>query len=682
MSQAETRGSALASNNFIRRLFLISVVMIVLGTAVQSFFALRIFESELDPAIEGKALAVGRVVAREVNRAVALDIPFGELRGMQEFLVAARADHPEISYIVVGDADGKPVYGSEAALDMAGRNGREFSVPLRLGEEASYGAVRIGIDERYVRGLLGDVAVDIVTVLLVTLLVTFEVLIILAALGIVLPIRAIESLMRDYEGGRFDRRSGMRGGNELARLGRRLDELGGRVATSYAALRADYDALYESLRNHPSWRAVEEAMRDVAGRFSLTRAEERKPLRIADFSHMRAPLVVFILSEELTRSFLPIFIRDFNDSLFGLSPGVVNSLPISFYMLMTAIATPFAGNIVDRIGARRIFLWGCIPGAVGMLGCAFAQGVLDLMLWRGLAAIGYAMSTIAAQAYLTNVAGTTRRVQAAAIYVGAVMLAAICGIAVGGIVAEQIGFRATFAVSGAVAALSALLAYLLLFDPPPDRNAPPVVRAKWRDYGVLLSRPLFGVLMLGVAVPAKIVLTGFLFYLVPLYLSSVGNSQSDIGRAMTAYFIVVAVGTKLVGQVADKYSDRRGFVLLGGLLSGLGPMLLLGYQGFLPVVLVAFAVGIGHALSTSPLVAMVTEVAARETPQVSTAAVLGIFRVLERVGSVLGPVMAAALATFYGYSVAMAGTGVAVLAGTLLFAVVFLLHRSGKGTPA
>ncbi len=678
MSDMTQNASGLTFNRFIRRLFLVSVLAVLLATVVQSVFSLRIYEAELGPAIEGKAQAIGRVVAREIGRAIALDIPFAELRGMEDFLVAARTGHPEISYVVVGDAVGAPLYGSAEGLRRAAQGEREVDVPLMAADGKAYGAVRVGINERHVRVLLGEVALDIATVLVVTLLVTFEVLVILAALGIVLPIRALENLMRDYESGRFDRRSGMAGGGELARLGSRLDALGHRVAAAYASLRAEYDTWHDGLRDHPARKAAGAALRDLAARFSLTAPQERKALRIADFAHIRAPLTVFILSEELSRSFLPIFIHDIGGPLFGLSAEIVNSLPLSFYMLVTAAFTPFAGNLVDKIGARRIFLLGCIPGVIGMLGTAFAQGVLDLLLWRGLAAIGYATSTIAAQGYLTRVASGDKRVQGMAIYVGAVMLAAICGTAVGGIVAEQIGFRATFLVSAAVAGLAALLAYLLLFDPPRDPSAARSVQPGLKDIFTLLARPLFGVLMLGVAVPAKVVLTGFLFYLTPLYLADIGNNQSDIGRAMTAYFIVMAVGTKLVAKIADKVGKRRRFILLGGLAAGLGPLLLLVDQGFLPALIAAAAVGLGHALSTSPLMVLVTEVAARETPQVGAATVLSVFRVLERVGSVFGPFLAAALAALYGYPTAMAGMGIVVLAGTALFAVVFAFYKPGK----
>ena len=684
MSRSTAPRGSLTSNLFIRRLFFVSVLAIVLATLVQSVIALRVYEAELGPAIEAKSSAIGRVVAREVDRAVALDIPFGELRGMEEFLAAARAGHPEISYIVVGDAAGQPRYGSAEGLRRAGESGvgPEVTVPLAA-DGKPYGVVRVGIDERHVRGLLGEVALDIGTVLIVTLLATFEVLVILAALGIVLPIRALESLMRDYESGRFDRRLGFEGDDELARLGRRLDELGGRVAAAYASLRADYDAMHDTLRHHVSWKAAEGALRDLVARFSLAAPAQRARLRIADFAHIRAPLVVFILSEELSRSFLPIFIHDIGGPLFGFSAEIVNSLPLSFYMLMTAAFTPFAGRLVDRLGARRIFLLGCVPGVIGMLGTAFAQGVLDLLLWRGLAAIGYATSTIAAQGYLTRISSSDKRVQGMAVYVGAVMLAAICGTAIGGIVADQIGFRATFLVSAGVAALAALLAFFLLFDPPRERGA---ATSDSPGFGVilrLLGRPLFGILMLGLAVPAKVVLTGFLFYLTPLYLAEIGNSQSDIGRAMTAYFIVMAIGTKLVAQIADRVGKRRRFILLGGLAAGFGPLLLLVDQGFLPALIAAAAVGLGHALSTSPLMVLVTEVAARETPEVGAATVLSVFRVLERVGSVVGPFLAAAVAALYGYPAAMAGMGIVVLAGTGLFAAAFAFYRaSAKGAAA
>src|SRR5690606_15791751 len=98
--------------------------------------------------------------------------------------------------------------------------------------------------------------------------------------------------------------------------------------------------------------------------------------------------------------------------------------------------------------------------------------------------------------------------------VAGIMLADICGPAVGGIVANHVGHEATFMLGGAMAALSVGLALLLMDPPRTDAPAPPrPTRAAF--VGLLGNWPLLGLLMFA-AVTADLILSGILYYVVTL----------------------------------------------------------------------------------------------------------------------------------------------------------------------
>ena len=59
------------------------------------------FEHILLPKILAKAVVVGGAVRDEVDRAVALGVPFGELAGMDDFLDDTLRENPEIAFITV-----------------------------------------------------------------------------------------------------------------------------------------------------------------------------------------------------------------------------------------------------------------------------------------------------------------------------------------------------------------------------------------------------------------------------------------------------------------------------------------------------------------------------------------------------------------------------------------------------
>src|SRR5690606_41652850 len=105
--------------------------------------------------------------------------------------------------------------------------------------------------------------------------------------------------------------------------------------------------------------------------------------------------------------------------------------------------------------------------------------------------------------------------------------------------------------------------------------------------------------------PAKVLLTGFLFYAVPLYLFELGATEAETGRTMMAYSIVIIAIGSWTAWLADLSGKKWQMVLAGGTVSGLA-MLLLGIGESHAVVLAAVAaLALGHAVSISPQIAPV-----------------------------------------------------------------------------
>ena len=83
----------------------------------------------------------------------------------------------------------------------------------------------------------------------------------------------------------------------------------------------------------------------------------------------------------------------------------------------------------------------------------------------------------------------------------------------------------------------------------------------------------FVVLTLFSALPTKLVLGGLFFYLVPLYLTDLGNAQSNVGRIMMVFGIACVVITPLAARRSDRLDRPRTLITLGGLVVGLGCLL-------------------------------------------------------------------------------------------------------------
>jgi len=390
---------------------------------------------------------------------------------------------------------------------------------------------------------------------------------------------------------------------------------------------------------------------------------------------MRAALFLFMLAEELSRSFLPLYARELCTPVPGLSETVMMGLPIGLFMALVAVFTPFAGHWADRFGSRRTLLLGTLPAVAGFIGTAMAGSMAELLLWRSACALGYAVMFIGAQGFVARHTPADRRARGMAQFVAAVIVAGLCGAPLGGILADQFGYRATFAVS-ALLALSAAAAVTLL---PADRTE----RAQWRrfrmgDARALLVNPRFLALLLFSSVPTKLMLTGYLFYLVPVSLHASGETPAGIGRLMMTYGLIIVLLGPWVSKVADRTGRHALFAGLGGLIGGAGTLAILQEQGVAGILIGIVALGIAHAFNNATQLALVPEVCRADCARMGDSSVFAVYRLLERGGSVIGPLLAAALADRFGIQAALVALGaLGMLCGTA-FCIVFLLVPSAS----
>ena len=93
----------------------------------------------------------------------------------------------------------------------------------------------------------------------------------------------------------------------------------------------------------------------------------------ASIMDARIPLFVFSFAEELQKSFLPLFVAEFHTKYDLFERDIMMGLPISTFMFVIAVFTPFAGRLVDKFGNKTLFISGLIPAIAGYLTCYFGR---------------------------------------------------------------------------------------------------------------------------------------------------------------------------------------------------------------------------------------------------------------------------------------------------------------------
>ncbi len=385
----------------------------------------------------------------------------------------------------------------------------------------------------------------------------------------------------------------------------------------------------------------------------------------APLMRIRAPVFTFILAEELTRPCLPSYIgRLASNGAEAVAPLVV-SLPIALFMLIVALGQPVLGRWSERIGRRRALLTGALVGAVGFVGSGFAHGLYDLIAWRAVCALGYAVVFSAGQGYVLEQAGEAGRTRGFAVFVGAIMAATVCGPSIGGILADQLGQRATFMVS-ALLCLASLIPMGGLAGGSASTPASEPRREGFAGLFRLLANRRFAALTFFAAIPAKVLLIGVLFYLVPLYVGELGHGQAMAGRLIMLYGLLMVLLVPVAARHGEGFARRVALVGGGLAAAGAGGFAVSAMPGLAGLFALAGLLGLGQALSISAQSALVGELCRDEIAGHGVDAVYGAYRMLERLGNVAGPIVAGLLVAASGYVGAFAILGGGAIVCALL----------------
>ncbi|APV49351.1 hypothetical protein BWI17_06460 [Betaproteobacteria bacterium GR16-43] len=700
--------------NYLWRIYwqLAGVIMasVVLALGVVSYFSHHVFDRELVPETEKKAITVGASLRALVLKATDYGTDFTQLYGVEQSFDEVFSENPEFASIAITDTAGKVLYarGKEpeairqhfakpdvlsvlATPDVprdAVRIGTQYVVSLPIVSPAkALGVLHIGIDSAFVDKVLLEVLLDVVVVLVVSLFFTLELLNFMAGARLASGLGEFTKQVERMRGGDFTPSGRMRVNDEIGRLLRWID-----AAIDHINVR--YEALAGELRNRiaesnpdardklkPAAKAME-AIR-VSKKFGT--GEVAPKTEETDLNRIRAPLFAFILAEELTRSYLPGYVNQLLVPIPGISPQVVIGLPIMLFMLIVALGQPYLGGWSERVGRRSAMLTGAVVATIGFIGTALAYNLYDLLLWRSLCALGYGMVFVASQGYVLDRTDTGNRAQGFALFIGAIMVATVCGPSIGGILADNIGFRPSFGVSAAMAFLSIVAIVRLPKEELRGPSMAPTRAPKLSEFISLMTNSRFMTLTGLAAMPAKILLTGVCFYLVPLYIVSIGNTQAMAGRMLMVYAIMMVLVVPFAATLSDASLKRERYVALGLIISGLGGFLMLFSESFLVLFAVVFLLGLGQALSIAAQSALVGEHCQEEIQKYGADAVYGVYRFLERLGNALGPLLASVLVVFWGYIGAfVALSGLAFFCG-LAFAISMrfgpIHHQPPGATP-
>ncbi len=381
---------------------------------------------------------------------------------------------------------------------------------------------------------------------------------------------------------------------------------------------------------------------------------------------VRGVLFVFMMAEELNRPFLPSLTEQLLPAGVAHAPLLV-SLPIVVFMAIVALGQIPMALWSESLGRRRGLMLGAGVAGIGYGLCAFADSYSGLLLARALSALGFTLVFTSAQGHIVDQSDSGARTAGLAVFIRAILTAALCAPPIGGFLAEHFGGGTAFMGAAGLCLASVCLARAMMPATRPSGQpravglAPAALRETWRIPGLRA-------LLLGCAVPAKLILTALCFFLVPLILAGEGHSLSSIGRVQMIYPLMMVLCVPLFARWGEtpERDARVHKIILGGLIAGLGVIPVVLWPGLGAIMAFLFFLGLGQALSITPQSSLMASYAHHGQGRHS-AQVLGLFRLVERSGSAAGPALAGAALGLLGPIPTLVLFGLLTTGGALFY---------------
>jgi EmrB/QacA subfamily drug resistance transporter len=383
----------------------------------------------------------------------------------------------------------------------------------------------------------------------------------------------------------------------------------------------------------------------------------------------------------------------------------------SGYLLALALMLPLNGWLVDRIGAKALYLWCFSAFTFSSALCGLAWSASSLIGFRVLQGMSGGLLAPMAQMMMARAAGK-RLASVLGIAAIPILIAPLLGPVTAGAILQFASWRWLFLVNLPVGALALTLAILFLRDDRDDTNprdldlpglallSPGLVlflygsdHIRDRDGFVILATSmlllvaffkwatkkgekaiidlrLFERKVFSASVMTQFMTHGISFsgqMLIPVFLIRVaGRSPSATGLLLAPLGLGMMCGYPFVGTLVKRFGNRR--VSAGGAflaLTGTLPLVYLASYGLvIPILGVAlFIRGVGlSCIGVPSLSAAYSSVNREDLPMATTA-----LNIVMRTG---GPTLTTVCATFLGWRLGLAQTPAAVQGA---FAAAFVL---------
>lgn len=381
---------------------------------------------------------------------------------------------------------------------------------------------------------------------------------------------------------------------------------------------------------------------------------------------MRPIIFACLFGTEMSMSYVPIRIGELGLELFGLPPDVVSGLPVSCELFMAGVAMLVGGFWSQRSGWRPMLFTGLLLSFGGAILSWLSPAPLPFILARGFSGLGYGFINLSAQVYVIAHSSSTQRARNLAFMFAGLYAGTLCGSALGGLIADRLGYQSVFPASAILLIL--LVACLWRMLPAEcwlrEKNEG---RLSLQEALAFFKDTKMSALLLFFIIPNALITVCLFQFFVPLSLSQAGTSPASIGRVFLVYCIIVMFSGPLFGSIIDK-ARRMEIPLFASLMIAVASILSLVFMDGLSAAMLCVALlAMNTAIASNGQGAYALSLPAAQ--RFGRSRTMGFYNVAMRLGQVLGPLSLGIMISIWNVRI-----GLSILAAfTLVCAVIFLL---------
>lgn len=348
-------------------------------------------------------------------------------------------------------------------------------------------------------------------------------------------------------------------------------------------------------------------------------------------------------SFSLVMPFIPLYIEELGAPASQVP--LLSGLAISITALAAAIVAPIWGNLADRKGRRLMMIRAAAGMTVTMGALAFVPNVYWLLVMRFFTGVlsGYIPNATALIAYQ---APREKSGWAIGTLATGAIVGNLIGPLMGGILAELLGMKNVFIITGMILFITLLLTIFLVKE-----TFEPVEKKNLMSTKEILGQSTRRSVLFGLFFTSLILQLGMtsISPILTLYIRALSTDTGNVlflsGLIVSVAGVSAVISSPYLGRLGDRIGNHK-ILLLG---------LVFSFCCFIPMGLVTapWQLGVLRFLlgfSTGALMPSVNTLISKITPPEGVSRIFGYNQMFNNFGQVLGPLVGSAVAQAYSYS--------------------------------